>query len=415
MPTVHDEQASTWSSVHLDAVRGAAALAVMTFHVKGFFFSSLSDPKQAAIDEAADLNSSRSAAQIPTPPTHRHIDMGTTPVMMFFVLSGYLVGGSIFKALKRGRWSTGDYLIKRLTRLWVVLIPAILFGILLDNLGFRVFGVPGNVYVDHIGYVYPHVAENFQLSTILGNFAFLQGIFVTTPGTNGALWSLANEFWYYMLFPLIVVPLFLRKSIWIQLGSILFVAGFLTMVSLRTDPASLKHIPLLFPIWILGALLSLAPLKIPVRARSLCTAMMVVAVVAGTMIMRRLEVPVHPAQWISATLFTCLLYTLLHYQGKSVAGIYRSIAGFFSKISYSLYLVHMPVGAFLAAWLLRPWHMRAKTPANFLIYFGFCGLIVLITYGFYLAFEANTDKVRKLITRKQKPTALGSLSVQSEQ
>ncbi len=39
-------------------------------------------------------------------------------------------------------------------------------------------------------------------TAFLGNAFFFQGIAVPTFGTNGVLWSLANEFWYYALFPL---------------------------------------------------------------------------------------------------------------------------------------------------------------------------------------------------------------------
>jgi hypothetical protein len=54
----------------------------------------------------------------------------------------------------------------------------------------------------------------------------------------------------------------------------------------------------------------------------------------------------------------------------------------------------MPLGAFLAALLLRPWHIRSKTPANVAEMIGFFSLIVIIAFGFYSAFEANTDAIR---------------------
>jgi hypothetical protein len=53
-PTSHNEEITTSTSVHLDAVRGLAALAVMTVHLKGFFFSSISDAQQASRDEGQE-------------------------------------------------------------------------------------------------------------------------------------------------------------------------------------------------------------------------------------------------------------------------------------------------------------------------------------------------------------------------
>ena len=46
---------------------------------------------------------------------------------------------------------------------------------------------------------------HLDAATFWGNLVFLQTILVPTYGTNALLWSLANEFWYYMLFPLLAV------------------------------------------------------------------------------------------------------------------------------------------------------------------------------------------------------------------
>ena len=37
----------------------------------------------------------------------------------------------------------------------------------------------------------------------LGSMAFLQTIYIPTFGSNGPMWSLSNEFWYYIVFPLV--------------------------------------------------------------------------------------------------------------------------------------------------------------------------------------------------------------------
>ena len=47
------------------------------------------------------------------------------------------------------------------------------------------------------------VGRGVDLSFIafLGNLVFLQDLYVPTFGSNWPLWSLANEFWYYLWFP----------------------------------------------------------------------------------------------------------------------------------------------------------------------------------------------------------------------
>lgn len=43
---------------------------------------------------------------------------------MFFVLSGYLVGGQVLQYVRQGRFTWRVYMVKRFTRLWDVPIPA---------------------------------------------------------------------------------------------------------------------------------------------------------------------------------------------------------------------------------------------------------------------------------------------------
>ena len=50
---------------------------------------------------------------------------GWVGVDVFFVLSGFLVGGSVITATKQGNWSGCRYILRRLTRLWIVIVPAL--------------------------------------------------------------------------------------------------------------------------------------------------------------------------------------------------------------------------------------------------------------------------------------------------
>src|SRR5208282_1344582 len=80
--------------------------------------------------------------------------------------------------------------------------------------------------------------------------------------------------------------------------------------------------------------------------------------------------------------------------------VYQSIAGFFSRISYTLYLVHLPLAILLCACINNPWHRWNTSAKNLAVYLGMNAGIVLFSYLFYLAFEANTDKVRRILTRR---------------
>ena len=107
--------------------------------------------------------------------------------MMFFALSGYLVGGSALRALGKRRWSWGNYLLNRATRLYVALIPALILTAILDHLARTHGGM-------NMGYA-PQSMKDFW-----GSVFFLQGISTQPYGSDGPLWSLSYEFWFYILF-----------------------------------------------------------------------------------------------------------------------------------------------------------------------------------------------------------------------
>ncbi|MDQ0917493.1 acyltransferase family protein [Paenibacillus sp. V4I5] len=65
---------------------------------------------------------------------------GSQAVMVFFVLSGYFISSSILKAISENRWSWSDYLLRRVTRLWIVLLPALLLTYVIAKIQLGLFG-----------------------------------------------------------------------------------------------------------------------------------------------------------------------------------------------------------------------------------------------------------------------------------
>lgn len=60
---------------------------------------------------------------------------GHQAVIVLFVLSGFVICNAIHANVRKGVWSFREYLAARLTRLWVVLIPALILGDLFDSIG----------------------------------------------------------------------------------------------------------------------------------------------------------------------------------------------------------------------------------------------------------------------------------------
>lgn len=170
----------------IDTCRWLAALAVLFTHVNNrFLIKILSLPhEQRTLPHYAYALLS---------------GFGHQAVVVFFVISGLLVGGSFLEESKQADKPLNvlltSYMLKRLVRLWTVLIPALALIALLDNAGIRFFnGVENGIYA----------GEDFTATAFFCNAAFLQTAACSQFGTDGALWSLYNEFWYYVLWPLVL-------------------------------------------------------------------------------------------------------------------------------------------------------------------------------------------------------------------
>src|SRR6185437_14909486 len=178
---------SPGASAHLDAIRAGAALVVMMDHLRALFF----------VDYL----------QLRQPPwflksIYFLTGFGHQAVMVFFVLSGFLISATIIKGYETATWSWRDYAINRSVRLYIVLIPALLLGGFCDVLGSTAFASSG-LYTHPLSGLGPGIAAaNLSVGTLLCNALFLQTVACHTLGSNGPLWSLSNEFWYYVLFPL---------------------------------------------------------------------------------------------------------------------------------------------------------------------------------------------------------------------
>jgi peptidoglycan/LPS O-acetylase OafA/YrhL len=147
----------------------------------------------------------------------------------------------------------------------------------------------------------------------------------------------------------------------------------------------------------LGALISMLPLKLPTRMASALGWIFAAVLAGGLVVVRQSALSKIAAEWVIALLFACLMYLLLHQTGKASAGIYRTVSSFLSRISYTLYLVHVPMTVFLCAWVDRPWHHWTKTPLHLTIVLALAGVVVAYAWVFYLLFEANTGRVRSLL------------------
>jgi peptidoglycan/LPS O-acetylase OafA/YrhL len=204
----------------LDVLRGAAALLVILGHARVFLLRGLE----------LDLGSIPPEERVLLAPT----SFAQESVAVFFVLSGFLVGGQVLREVGGDRFGWRRYLAKRLSRLWTVLIPGLLLTLVLDSVSARFprFDLLGTLPLD---------AESF-----LCNAVFLQQPRCGWYGSNESLWSLAFEFWFYILFAAVTVAVAaVARSTWSRAA---VGAGVAVLTLLVFGPDLLR----LLPSWLLG-------------------------------------------------------------------------------------------------------------------------------------------------------------------
>ncbi|MCU1335631.1 MAG: O-antigen acetylase [Bryobacterales bacterium] len=375
-------------SVHLDAIRGVAALVVFLAHGRNMFFGNVqgTDASPGSLPAAVGAIPDTISAPSVSPAA---LGIGHHAVIVFFVLSGYLVGTSVVRSIHEGRWSWRKYLEQRLTRLWMVLIPALLIGLCLDTTGVRLFG-PQSLYGAPRGQsVIQHpVSERLNVLTLVENAAFVQTIAGPEFGTNVALWSLANEFWYYIAFPLLALALWR--------GGFSRMACLLSTVVLFWFVGS--SIALYFSVWILGVGLSYVP-RIPNRmSRAIALMAATLFLLTSAYVRRHPFSSQYASDFVLALLCCAVLYGCLHERQPMRPGLYSRVAQSLSKVSYSLYLVHLPALVFLNAAFQSVWHRWPKDSQHILAFAALSGGVLVCAYVFYVLFERNTDRVREAIS-----------------
>lgn len=191
--TGHDPAGLTAAqSLLFDVLRLLAAQVVLLGHAFDFFDwnSSLHDPTHPQIQRLA--------------------------VTVFFLLSGFLIpwsvarrsGSAVPHMRSNGNQRFIDYLVARATRIYAGLLPALVFIAVVDWLPAHRFELD-----------YPPVPGSGAISTWFANLFHLQefpGLGLPIFGTGDPLWSLAVEWWIYILFGLLALrPSGLWLLLWV--------------------------------------------------------------------------------------------------------------------------------------------------------------------------------------------------------
>jgi len=294
----------------LNFSRGIAALLVLLFHIR----TTLVVPYES-LEAHGWL--ARATFSIST--------FGHDAVVIFFVLSGYLVGGAVLRmnmASSRDLW---EYGIDRGVRIGPVLIAATVFAIVLQRL------MPMSGCADNgIG--------------ILGNALALQNLVVKPLCNNLPLWSISNEAAYYFVFPVLVAAA--AGAFSIRLAVALTGVVLIGLLSIGLTPLDDTNIVADFPFWLTGAALWFVP------ARFHRWWWFALLLLAGALLFGRSDFGKNYFWLRDAYLAAAFAFLLATFFNRPMpeTGIRSTLAGqaakwnrWFADLSFSLYVTHYPL------------------------------------------------------------------------
>lgn len=324
--------------------------------------------------------------------------LGSLAVVVFFLLSGFLIAYSVCGRLQRGDASVGEYVIDRFSRIYAAYLPALLLVIIVDavlvsgsygqqGLSRGVMAALGNMLMLQD---YPA----FQVLDVMGH----GGEYRVRPyNTAEPFWTVSIEMWLYVAFGGALLP-------WPKaagprcLMSLVFVASLLVAVwHGGVGPGRCLTL-----VWAVGACFGCVffyakflPSSHKILVALVCA--------LGTLVVKVKKDGFDPYDFHTATIIAVLLFGLAllvqaySSQNMKDAGSSRIAfyVTFFASYSYSLYLVHNTVCVVVAE------HLPA---VNFWVALGLVfSLSHLCAWLLYIVAErhhkALAEKLKKALLR----------------
>lgn len=296
-------------------------------------------------------------------------------VVVFFVLSGFLVGGNGIKRIFDGSFDLKNYTIDRCVRIYLPLVASILLFLVTCIL----------------------LGQPFDWLCALGNLLNLQESIVEP--LVGPYWSLAYEMWFYI--SVAAFYLILRNTRWKWVGMGLM--GFIGVVFV----CGLDFF--YFFLWLLGAF---AFLTLPKDGKKWLLFLSFIIIIIGATLTQILSeshsVTINIAgisnyklaELILAIGICIFIQQVLHFPPKRRFWIgFERIVGSMAQFSYTLYLSHRIIFLLLfASFFTQGEGQFVKN--DLLLYIVFFVATVFLCWVFYLFTERYTSQLKKYIKSK---------------
>ena len=310
---------------------------------------------------------------------------GKIGVLIFFILSGYLVGGKNISRAMSGGANLKTYIIDRAVRIGLPLISSLLLVVIVD---FVQGCFDTSLLEMNDGLVCKHGALE-----CVGNLFGLQGVLVGDAG--GVFWTLAYEIWFYVLIAGFIAIIAKKDA---KSG------GFVGYAILCVTFIVFSYLQFVWLSLLICGIFAYYISKKTITKRCFC--IVTILFVCSLLIMPlasetktdRVVLPISPAciEITAGFLGAIFIGGIVNYAPKRRMSIKINNWGtMLASFSYSLYLTHYQVIRLMRTFGIEQYDViNAKTVFFFLCEVLFC---VLSAYLFYLLTERQTGKVKRYV------------------
>jgi peptidoglycan/LPS O-acetylase OafA/YrhL len=236
-------------------------------------------------------------------------EYGWLGVHVFFVISGFIIPYSMWRGGYRLRTDFGRFIVKRIIRLDPPYLLTVGLAVLLAYASYRAPGFRGS-------------EPNITVPQVAAHFAYLNA-FVGYPWLIDVFWTLAIEFQYYIL-AAIAFPLFAHRSRTVAASSAILFA--ISGIALRREEFVFAY----------GGLFALGIVTFQFRAGTWSRLQYIVLLAAAAVCTANSAIDHAP---LIALVCTAAALVIAYVR----IGRWRVLA-FLGTVSYSVYLLHVPIG-----------------------------------------------------------------------